>query len=191
VEIFEKEDEMSCVICRNGTTRGGSVTVTLQRGETTVILKQAPADICDNCGEYYLSSEVTAQILERAESAVKSGAEAAPLSPAQRRERFYNGLPATTEVTQYVERIYAAANAEKLSLMHGEYTGADLPAAGLVRYKITLPLKGSYSQIRRFIAESQKTVPGLALDDVAVSRQSIGEAQVEARVQLSLFLARR
>jgi hypothetical protein len=141
--------------------------------------------------EQLATEEVKLARAERKAAAVKSGAEAAPLSPAQRRERFYNGLPATTEVTQYVERIYAAANAEKLSLMHGEYTGADLPAAGLVRYKITLPLKGSYSQIRRFIAESQKTVPGLALDDVAVSRQSIGEAQVEARVQLSLFLARR
>jgi YgiT-type zinc finger domain-containing protein len=66
---------MSCVICRNGTTHRGIVTVTLQRGETTVILKQVPADVCDNCGEYYLSSEVTAQVLEKAESAVKSGAE--------------------------------------------------------------------------------------------------------------------
>jgi YgiT-type zinc finger domain-containing protein len=66
---------MSCVICRNGTTHRGFVTVTLQRGETTVILKQVPADVCDNCGEYYLSSEVTAQVLEKAESAVRSGAE--------------------------------------------------------------------------------------------------------------------
>ena len=66
---------MSCVICRNGTTLRGFVTVMLERGETTVILKQVPADVCDNCGEYYLSSEVTAQVLEKAESAVRSGAE--------------------------------------------------------------------------------------------------------------------
>jgi YgiT-type zinc finger domain-containing protein len=66
---------VSCVICRNGTTRRGTVTVTLQRGETTVILKQVPADICENCGEYYLSSEVAAQVLKRAESAVQSRAE--------------------------------------------------------------------------------------------------------------------
>jgi YgiT-type zinc finger domain-containing protein len=66
---------MSCVICRNGKTLKGHVTVTLQRGETTVILKQVPADVCDNCGEYYLSSEVTAQVLGKAESAVQSGAE--------------------------------------------------------------------------------------------------------------------
>lgn len=49
--------------------------MTLQRGETTVILKQVPADVCENCGEYYLSSEVTAQVMQRAESAVKNGAE--------------------------------------------------------------------------------------------------------------------
>ncbi len=40
-----------------------------------MILKQVPAEVCTNCGEYYLSSEVTAQVLKRAELAVKSGAE--------------------------------------------------------------------------------------------------------------------
>jgi YgiT-type zinc finger domain-containing protein len=73
--LQNKEGSMSCVICRNGRTHNGHVTVTVQRGETTVILKRVPADVCDNCGEYYLSSEVAAQVLERAESAVKSGAE--------------------------------------------------------------------------------------------------------------------
>jgi YgiT-type zinc finger domain-containing protein len=58
---------MSCAIRRNGITRSGTVTVTLQRGDTTVILKPVPADVCENCGEYYLSSEVTAQVLEKAE----------------------------------------------------------------------------------------------------------------------------
>lgn len=66
---------MNCVICKNGTTRQGFVTVTLQRGETTVILKQVPADVCQNCGEYYLSSEVSGRVLEKAEAAVQSGAE--------------------------------------------------------------------------------------------------------------------
>ena len=66
---------MSCVLCKHGETRPGLVTVTLQRGETTVVLKQVPADVCDNCGEYYLSSEVAGQVMDRAEAAVASGAE--------------------------------------------------------------------------------------------------------------------
>jgi YgiT-type zinc finger domain-containing protein len=66
---------MTCTVCKNGETKPGTATVTLQRGGTTVILKEVPADVCDNCGEYFLSSEVTAQVLERAEAAVRSGAE--------------------------------------------------------------------------------------------------------------------
>jgi YgiT-type zinc finger domain-containing protein len=66
---------MSCVLCRHGETQPGRVTVVLQRGNTTVILKRVPADVCENCGEYYLSSEVTGRVMDKAEAAVNSGAE--------------------------------------------------------------------------------------------------------------------
>ncbi len=66
---------MTCVLCRHGETRPGEVTVTLQRGGTTVILKGVPAEVCENCGEYYLSQIVSEQVLVRAEQAVTSGAE--------------------------------------------------------------------------------------------------------------------
>lgn len=66
---------MKCVICKQGTTSSGEVTVALQREDTTVIFKKVPADVCDNCGEYYLSEDVTDNLLNRAESAVKNGAE--------------------------------------------------------------------------------------------------------------------
>ena len=69
------EKIMNCVICKHGTISFGYVTVTLQRNETTVILKNVPADVCENCGEYYLSEEVTDKILTRAETAVNNGAE--------------------------------------------------------------------------------------------------------------------
>ena len=66
---------MSCVLCKHGETRPGFVTVTLQRGETTVVLKRVPADVCDTRGEYYLSSAVAGQVMDKAEAAVSGGAE--------------------------------------------------------------------------------------------------------------------
>jgi YgiT-type zinc finger domain-containing protein len=66
---------MDRVICKNGNTRPGKVNVVLQRDESTIIIKSVPADVCDNCGEYYLTEDVTGQIMERAEEAVKKGAE--------------------------------------------------------------------------------------------------------------------
>lgn len=66
---------MKCVICKNGQTAPGNTTVILNRDETAVIFKNVPADICDNCGEYYLSSEVTQKILAKAEDSAKKGVE--------------------------------------------------------------------------------------------------------------------
>lgn len=66
---------MRCVLCKQGETSPGQVTVTLQRRETTVIFKGVPADVCENCGEYYLSEKVARQIMRRAEESAESGAE--------------------------------------------------------------------------------------------------------------------
>ena len=66
---------MKCVICRQGETKAGTVTVTLQRGETTVIIKGVPAQVCENCGEYYLDENVTERIMAMGEEAVKKNVE--------------------------------------------------------------------------------------------------------------------
>ena len=66
---------MKCVLCKHGETRPGQTTVTLQRDETTVILKGVPAEVCLDCGEYYLSEDVTEKVLECAERATQNGAE--------------------------------------------------------------------------------------------------------------------
>jgi YgiT-type zinc finger domain-containing protein len=66
---------MNCVICKHGETFPGQTSVVLQRGETTVVIKNVPAEICDNCGEYYLSTEITGRVLALAENAFTQGAE--------------------------------------------------------------------------------------------------------------------
>jgi len=66
---------MRCVICKQGETRPGRVTVTLTRGDATVIFKGVPAEVCENCGEYYLSDRVTDELLKRADTSVRSGSE--------------------------------------------------------------------------------------------------------------------
>jgi YgiT-type zinc finger domain-containing protein len=64
---------MKCVICKQGETRPGTVTVTLERGTMTLVFKNVPAQVCANCGEAYVDEEITAQLLEAAEAAVKAG----------------------------------------------------------------------------------------------------------------------
>jgi len=66
---------MKCVICKQGQTHDGLTTVTLERGPTTVVIKDVPAEICENCGEYYLSEEVTEKVQNLAELAFQHGVE--------------------------------------------------------------------------------------------------------------------
>ena len=70
-----QEELMHCVLCRQGQTSRGETTVTLTRGDTTVVIKGVPADICDNCGEPYLDEDTSGWVLERAEQAVRNGSE--------------------------------------------------------------------------------------------------------------------
>lgn len=66
---------MDCVICKNGTTDPGKVTVTLERGNSLIAIKEVPADVCNNCGEYYLSADMTKEVLKKAEEAFGKGVE--------------------------------------------------------------------------------------------------------------------
>lgn len=64
---------MKCVICRHGDVSPGLATVTLTRGSLTLVVKDVPALVCENCGEEYVESHVTARLLETAEEALKAG----------------------------------------------------------------------------------------------------------------------
>lgn len=64
---------MKCVVCKHGNTQPGRMTAMLERNNTTIVVKQVPADVCNNCGEEYLSQEISAQLLRQAEEAVKAG----------------------------------------------------------------------------------------------------------------------
>ncbi len=66
---------MTCTICKQGETRPGEATVTLTRGETTVVVKGVPADVCENCGEYYLQDDTSGSVLALAEEAAQKGGE--------------------------------------------------------------------------------------------------------------------
>lgn len=66
---------MICVICKTGQYKSGHTTVVLIKNETSVIIKDVPAMICDQCGEYILSEEITEKVLMIANEAYLNGTE--------------------------------------------------------------------------------------------------------------------
>jgi len=64
---------MKCVVCKLAETHSGVTTVTLERGESTFVMKEVPAQVCPNCGEDYVDAGVTANLLRTAEDLSRAG----------------------------------------------------------------------------------------------------------------------
>lgn len=64
---------MRCVVCKSGETGPGVTTVTLERGDATIVLKEVPAEVCENCGEEYLDAPTASRLLAEADRAVIAG----------------------------------------------------------------------------------------------------------------------
>ena len=66
---------MKCTVCKTGEANDGSTTVTLERRNSVVIVKEMPAAVCGNCGEYYLAQNVADRVYALADEAVQRKAE--------------------------------------------------------------------------------------------------------------------
>ena len=66
---------MKCMICKHGETKNGATTVTLEKASSTIIFKEVPAHICDNCGEKYIDDSITKELLNTARKIIKKGVE--------------------------------------------------------------------------------------------------------------------
>jgi YgiT-type zinc finger domain-containing protein len=58
-----------------GQTREGLTTVTLERDGAALVVRKVPAQVCDNCGEAYVSADVTKRLLQSAREALRAGVE--------------------------------------------------------------------------------------------------------------------
>lgn len=101
---------------------------------------------------------------------------------------FYKTFPPEQSAVNQLEKIYKSADSESLLLSQGEYKLTKEKEGHLESYQITLPVKGSYVQIRKFIAKVMNSVPTAALDGISFRRESIGGTELEAKIQFSIFL---
>lgn len=109
-------------------------------------------------------------------------------SPSEQLLAFYKRLPAERALPDALEKIFATADRHLVSVNEGEYKLSREKAGKLVRFQLTLPLRGSYPQIRHFLAALMDELPMLALENIQFDRQKVADADVDVKVRLVLFL---
>jgi len=99
--------------------------------------------------------------------------------------RFYNLFPPASELTDDVERLHRLARSSGLDLAQGEYR-LERPASGLWAYRVTLPVHGSYSQLRSFLGALLTGMPTASIDALRFERKKAADTELEAQVRVTL-----
>ena len=64
---------MKCIACKNGSTKPGTVTVTVDKQTTVVVIRDVPAEVCSTCGEEYIDADTMKELEKLVQSAQKAG----------------------------------------------------------------------------------------------------------------------
>lgn len=110
---------------------------------------------------------------------------------AQRLQKFYAFFPAKQNAPDLLEKIYVAAQDAGIQLKQGKYSYTIGKTGRLGEYQINLPVKGSYVQIRKFIAGVLNEVPSAALDEVSFKRETVAGTDLDAKIRFTIFFGVR
>jgi len=120
-------------------------------------------------------------------AAARSGAEGVS-SPGSELEALLGRLPTPAELPGIVAVVVAQAEEAGLELDRGEYELTSARSGELARYHLSLPVRGTYPQVREFIDGSLAAVPALGLEGLRLERASVGDKIIDADLRFSVVV---
>ncbi|MCT7313298.1 hypothetical protein N5J06_20175 [Ralstonia sp. CHL-2022] len=100
---------------------------------------------------------------------------------------FYRALGRYPEIETPISTFFQIAGDTALALKQGDYQAVYERAGRYYAYRITLPVRGSYSNIRKFCDQALTAIPYAALDGLQFKRASISDPNIEAKLQFTLY----
>jgi Tfp pilus assembly protein PilO len=101
---------------------------------------------------------------------------------------FIARLPTRNNLPAVLGAIVQQAEKAGLSLDRGAYQWSVGKSGSIARYQLTLPVRGSYPAIRKFVDATLVEVPAAALAGISLERSNVGDAQVTANLRFEIFL---
>lgn len=117
-----------------------------------------------------------------------------PNNSLQTLNALYQTFPTALSIPDTLSQLNLLAAKQQLLLNSGDYKLNKMVARNassvkiLTQYEMVLPVEGSYSKIRAFIAGILSTLPSVAISDIQIKRESTLSPQVEARLVLIFFV---
>ena len=107
-----------------------------------------------------------------------------------RQERLHAVLRNADEATVQLRQLYQLAEGLQLAVRQTDFQQT-AGTGGIGRLQISMPIKGTYTQLRGFVEQALRELPNLSVDRLQFKRNQVGQAQLEATVHLSLWQRER
>lgn len=101
---------------------------------------------------------------------------------------FYDFFPRSDSSPFWINDLDKIARNRGMEVSRGDYRLVLEKEAKLARYEIQLPVRGSYPQLRAFIADALQAIPALALASVTIKRENIQTGRIDANLGMYLYL---
>lgn len=143
------------------------------------------------------TSALEADIANKQISSSETTAVVAPVvqqDSSQTLNEFYQTFPTALSIPDTLSQLNALAAKQQLLLNSGDYKLNKVPAKNntggkvLTQYEMVLPVEGSYSRVRMFIASILSSLPSVAIADIQIERESTLSPSVDARLVLIFYV---
>lgn len=104
-------------------------------------------------------------------------------------QAFYAFFPKMDSSPFWIRELTQVAAQREVEINGADYRMVRETDLKLARYEMVLPVRGKYSQLRGFIADALRTVPAMALADVALKREGVESELLEANLKFNLYLS--
>lgn len=96
-------------------------------------------------------------------------------------------LPSARQRGRDLEYLVSASQRNGVQLDRADYAVGAATSDGVSRVEATLPLVGTYGELRRYVADVLNQLPHSALESLQIERPSTQSPQLQATARLALF----
>ena len=111
-------------------------------------------------------------------------------TPSGQIDLFNAYFPTESSSTDVTEELINIATKNGLSANQAQYKLMTTNPGNLISYQLSIPLKGSYPNILKFIFDALSQIHHLSLDAILLQRQKVGDTDLDATLVFSLYMRR-